>query len=88
MNIKDPISHCILYKEEGCAHVDGMLCDFDTCSMRIGYDNKYTALVKLITEHNKSCDSECSANAKYCIDDLAVGRRCGDCPKYYKVDIQ
>ena len=88
MNIKDPINHCILYKEEGCAHVDGMLCDFDTCSMRIGYDNKYTALVKLITEHNKSCDSECRANAKYCIDDLAVGRRCGDCPKYYKVDIQ
>jgi hypothetical protein len=85
---KDPVKHCNLYKEDGCAHVDGILCDFDTCSMRVGYDNKYTALLKLVTEHNKSCDAECSANAKYCIDYLAVARRCGSCPKYYKVDIE
>jgi len=85
--MKDPCKHCSVHREIGCAHVDGILCDFDTCSMRINYENKYTALVKLVTEHNKSCDSECSSNAKYCIDYLAVGRRCGDCPKYYKVDI-
>lgn len=85
---KDPVKHCSLYKEDGCSHVDGILCDFETCSMRIGYDNKYTALVKLVTEHNQSCDSDCSANAKYCVDYLAVGRRCSDCPKYYKVDIE
>lgn len=84
---KDPVKHCTLYKDEGCSHVDGILCDFDTCSMRINYENKYTALVKLITEHNQQCDSDCQANAKYCVDYRAVGRRCGDCPKYYKVDI-
>lgn len=67
--------------------MDGMLCDFNTCDMRIGYDNKYTALVRLVTEHNQSCDSECKARAKHCIDNLAVGHLCGDCPKFYKVDI-
>ena len=30
----DPVKHCIVYKEFGCAHVDGMLCDFETCSIR------------------------------------------------------
>ena len=85
--MKDPVKHCTLYKEEGCSHVDGILCDFDTCSMRINYENKYTALVKLVTEHNQLCDSECSANAKYCVDYLAIGRRCGNCPKYYKVEM-
>ena len=73
--MKDPVKHCTLYKEEGCAHVDGMLCDFNTCSMRVGYDNKYLALVTLVEEHNKSCDSDCSANAKYCIDDLLLGNQ-------------
>lgn len=84
----DPVKHCNLYKEEGCSHVDGMLCDFSTCSMRVEYDNKYTALVKLVDEHNKSCDSECRSRAKYCIDYLAAGRSCSDCPKIYKVKIK
>lgn len=87
MSSKDPVKYCNLYKEEGCAHVDGILCDFETCSMRITYDNKYLALVELVEEHNQSCDSECKARAGHCTDNLAVGRRCSDCPKYYKVDI-
>lgn len=33
----DPVKHCDLYKDEGCAHVDGFLCDFETCSMRLEY---------------------------------------------------
>jgi hypothetical protein len=33
----DPVRHCDLYKDEGCAHVDGFLCDFETCSMRLEY---------------------------------------------------
>ena len=34
---KDPVKHCDLYKDDGCAHVDGYLCDFETCSMRLDY---------------------------------------------------
>lgn len=30
---KDPLKHCILYKEKGCCHVDGYLCDVDKCNM-------------------------------------------------------
>lgn len=29
----DPVKHCTLYKEAGCSHVDGYLCDFPKCSM-------------------------------------------------------
>ena len=29
----DPVYHCQIYKEQGCAHVDGFLCDFPKCSM-------------------------------------------------------
>lgn len=86
--MNDPVKHCKLYKDIGCSHVDGMLCDFPKCSMLKDYESKYIALVSLIEEHNQSCDTECQANAKYCVDYLAIGRRCGDCPKYYKVDIE
>lgn len=85
--MKDPIKHCSLHKDQGCSHIDGFLCDFETCSMRIDYENKYTALVKLVEDHNSSCDAECASRAKYCIDYLAIGRKCPDCPKYYKVDV-
>lgn len=27
----DPVSKCPVYREEGCAHVDGMLCKFPDC---------------------------------------------------------
>ena len=33
----DPVKKCDLYKDKGCAHVDGMLCDFPTCSMYLEY---------------------------------------------------
>lgn len=86
--MKDPVTDCNVYKEKGCCHVDGLLCDFKTCSMRIDYENKYKAILKLLTVHNQSCENECKSRAKYCIDYLAVGRTCNDCPKFYKVDIK
>lgn len=79
----DPVKYCNLYKEQGCSHVDGFLCDFNSCSMKQEYDNKYLALKMLVEEHNKSCISECKGRAKYCVDYLAIGRCCGDCPKHY-----
>ena len=27
----DPVQHCTTYKNEGCAHVDGYLCEAPTC---------------------------------------------------------
>lgn len=29
----DPIKHCNVYKKEGCAHVDGPLCNMKTCEI-------------------------------------------------------
>lgn len=85
---KDPVKHCNLYKEEGCVHVDGTLCDFNTCTMRTDHDNKYAALVKLMTEHNKACDDQCTSWSSNCSDSLAVGLMCDSCPRYYKVIIK
>lgn len=34
----DPVYHCKVYRDKlngGCVHVDGLLCDFATCSMRL-----------------------------------------------------
>ena len=31
----DPLYHCIVVKESGCAHVDGYLCDYNKCDMRL-----------------------------------------------------
>ena len=36
----DPVQGCELYQEEGCAHVDGLLCDFPECSMLKEWKNK------------------------------------------------
>lgn len=36
----DPVKHCEVYLDKAngsCVHVDGMLCDFPTCSMRKDY---------------------------------------------------
>lgn len=27
----DPVKYCTVYKREGCAHVDGLLCNFPDC---------------------------------------------------------
>lgn len=31
--IPDPVTGCQLYKDLGCSHVDGFLCDYPNCSM-------------------------------------------------------
>lgn len=33
----DPVYSCDLYKDHGCSHVDGFLCDFPKCSMNKKY---------------------------------------------------
>lgn len=34
----DPVKSCVVYRNEGCAHVDGQLCDYDKCRDRIEYE--------------------------------------------------
>lgn len=34
----DPVYRCNVYKEIGCCHVDGPLCDFPQCTMNIQYE--------------------------------------------------
>ncbi len=34
----DPVKFCEVYKEEGCAHVDGMYCEPETCKSRKEYN--------------------------------------------------
>lgn len=29
----DPIKHCELYKDCGCSHIDGIICDYPECIM-------------------------------------------------------
>lgn len=31
----DPVKHCKVYKQHGCAHVDGHLCDMRTCEIQV-----------------------------------------------------
>jgi hypothetical protein len=33
----DPVKYCELYKDSGCSHVDGMLCEMETCKERLEY---------------------------------------------------
>lgn len=33
----DPLKKCQLFKDLGCSHVDGYLCDFPKCSMNLDY---------------------------------------------------
>ncbi len=29
----DPVKFCTLYRDEGCSHVDGLLCNFPKCGL-------------------------------------------------------
>lgn len=40
----DPVKNCDLYKDSGCAHVDGPLCDYPNCLMN--YDYKKQNFIK------------------------------------------
>ena len=40
MTENDPVYHCLVYREIGCAHVDGYLCDMETCDILRDYKCK------------------------------------------------
>ena len=35
--MSDPVRYCEVYRDIGCAHVDGYLCDMETCDIRQKY---------------------------------------------------
>jgi hypothetical protein len=35
----DPVKECKLYKDQSCSHVDGFLCQYNTCQMRKDYES-------------------------------------------------
>lgn len=36
----DPVKDCAVYREIGCSHVDGILCDYPNCSIMKQYTNE------------------------------------------------
>lgn len=43
----DPLKHCEVYKQHGCAHVDGPLCDVETCTMVVENENQKVIPLKV-----------------------------------------
>ena len=37
MQASDPLYSCRVFKDLGCSHIDGFLCDFPNCSMNKKY---------------------------------------------------
>lgn len=37
---RDPVKHCNVYRTVGCAHVDGMLCNMQTCAITVQVEVK------------------------------------------------
>jgi len=37
---KDPVKCCIIFKKYGYAHVDGYLCDYETCDIRLNINKR------------------------------------------------
>ena len=46
--MNDPVKGCDVYKDIGCAHVDGFLCDYPNCSLLKDY--KMNNRIKQIAE--------------------------------------
>lgn len=36
----DPVQHCELYRDKGCSHVDGILCNYPYCTLNKEYIEK------------------------------------------------
>lgn len=58
----DPVKHCIVYTKEGCAHVDGILCDMKTCNILRDY--------KLENEPCPHCGHYCTGKTVFCTKGL------------------
>lgn len=39
-DVQDPVRHCQVHRQIGCAHVDGFLCEMNTCEILSAYKKK------------------------------------------------
>lgn len=64
MNEGDPLKNCALFKEKGCSHIDGMLCDFPNCEMNEKYiaEKKSQEFDTYIKIHDKKLDRVTKSN--------------------------
>ena len=69
----DPVNSCLVFKERGCAHVDGLLCNFPNCKTFKSY---YRA--KIRGEHWGSC-GDCRNNEPCNLPGYGLG-----CDTHYK----
>jgi len=44
---RDPVKHCAVHRGPGCAHVDGMWCNMDTCSILTAHGDTQAQIVIL-----------------------------------------
>ena len=56
--MSDPVRHCDVYREDGCSHVDGYLCDFETCDIRLEWVQKKNLGIKIAEIQRNSADLE------------------------------
>ena len=56
--MKDPVKHCDVYKEDGCAHVDGFLCNYEECEIRLEWAQKKNLGIKIAEIRDSSGDLE------------------------------
>jgi hypothetical protein len=57
---RDPFYHCPVWKNEGCSHVDGLICDFPSCDIYREYmerkDSNFVSCVACV--FNQECCSK------------------------------
>lgn len=57
----DPVYECSLYKDCGCSHIDGLLCDFPDCKMNKDYEKEKNE-VDILTFSQFDFDDYCEKN--------------------------
>jgi hypothetical protein len=73
----DPVKGCDVYKNIGCSHVDGFLCDYPNCSIlknykmtedrkHIGYIEREEGYYKLYAPEKGSIVTRAFILCKYC----------------------
>lgn len=50
----DPVKNCKVYKEEGCSHIDGYLCDMRNCDILKGFPPQNNFFFKIGFKGNES----------------------------------
>jgi len=79
--MNDPIRGCQVYKDIGCAHVDGFLCDYPNCSILKDY--KMNKRIKELAEQAGSTHKQNLGVYQFYTDELEkfaelIVRECGD----------